>query len=137
MLFLFSLREIHLNFRSFNYLISDLPDVETSFVHNCYNSFMSLLDQVANDLIVKVFNVLPSYPFLLVLFLFLFQNQLCDKIFIIIIASLISLKVFLRILSITLTDKKLLQLFVAIIDAKLLEAIHVKDFKAVDIEHAD
>jgi len=47
----------------------------------------------------------------------------------------LNLKYFL--LSITLTDKKLLQLFVTIIDAKLLEAVHVKDFEAVDIEHAD
>lgn len=44
---------------------------------------------------------------------------------------------FLHTLSFTLTDKKLLQLFVAIIDAKLLEAIYVKDFETVDIEHAN
>jgi len=98
---------------------------------------VSLLNQVANDLIVKVFNVLPSYPFFLVLLLLLFQNQFCDKIFVITIMSLMFLNPKYFLLSITLTDKKLLQLFVTIIDAKLLEAVHVKDFEAIDIEHTD
>jgi hypothetical protein len=32
-----------------------------------------------------------------------------------------------------LTNKELLQLLVAVIDAKLLEAVHIKDFEAIDI----
>jgi len=91
---------------------------------------VSLLNQVANDLVV-------NYPFFLVLLLLLFQNQFCDKIFVITIMSLMFLNPKYLLLSITLTDKKLLQLFVTIIDAKLFEAVHVKDFEAIDIEHTD
>lgn len=40
-------------------------------------------------------------------------------------------------IKVKLTDKKLLQLFVTIINAKLFEAIRVEDFEAVDVEHAD
>lgn len=39
--------------------------------------------------------------------------------------------------SVKLTDKELLQLFVAVIDAKLFEAVCVEDFEAVDVEHTD
>lgn len=46
-------------------------------------------------------------------------------------------EVFSYIPSIILTNKKLLQLFVAIINTKLFEAIYVKNFEAIDIKHAD
>jgi hypothetical protein len=36
-----------------------------------------------------------------------------------------------------LTNKKLLQLLVAVVDAELLEAVGVEDLEAVDIQHAD
>jgi len=34
-------------------------------------------------------------------------------------------------------NKQLLQLFVAIVDAKLLKAVGLEDLKAVNVEHAD
>lgn len=82
-----------MNFRSSNYLIGHLPNVEASFIHDCYNPFVSLLDQVANDLIVKIFNILPSYPFLLVFLLLLFQNQFYDRIFVITIVNDVCLSI--------------------------------------------
>jgi hypothetical protein len=72
------------------HLIIDFSDSQASLVHNRDNAFVRCLNQIANDLIVEVINVGPFNAFTLVLLLFLFQHEL---------------------------DEKLLEFFVAVVDA--------------------
>lgn len=67
--------KLHSTVHSFSlatHLISDLANIETSFVSDGNNSFVRLFHQVTDDLVVKVLYVLPSNaltPILLLLLL--------------------------------------------------------------------
>lgn len=56
-------------------LIGDFADAEAGVVGDGDDSLVRLLDQIANDLVVEVFNVLPSYSFTQVFLLLLLQHQ--------------------------------------------------------------
>lgn len=92
------------------YLISNFTDIQASFVHDSNDAFVSLLNEFADDLIVKVVDSLPGDSFPLVLFLLAFENEL---------------------------DEQLLELLIAVVDAELLEAVGVEDLEPVDVQDAD
>ena len=69
-----------------------------------------LVDHLANECVIKEGNVDPLDSLVLVLLLFLFKHHL---------------------------DEQLLELLVAIVDAKLLKAVNAKHFKTVDVQNAD
>jgi len=81
----------------------------TSFIQKFQDPGI-LLDQIDNRLVVKVVDWGPLNTFPLVLLLFLFQHQI---------------------------DEDLLQLFIAIVDAKLLERVHHENFEPVDIQDSN
>ena len=58
------------------YLISNFPNIDASFIHDCNDTLMGLLHQVTDDLVVEVINLLPFNALTLVLLLFLFQYKL-------------------------------------------------------------
>ena len=71
---------------------------------------MRLVDELADDLVVEVFDGDPVDPLLPVLLLLLLQDQL---------------------------NEQLLQLLVAVVDAKLLKAVFVEHLKPVNVEDPD
>ena len=92
------------------YLIGSISDIKASYVHQSNDTVMLSFDQVANGAIVEVLDRRPCDAFALVLFLFLLENHF---------------------------NKQLLQLLITVVDAKLFERVAFKDFKAVDVQHAD
>jgi len=91
-------------------LVIDVANAEARVVNDRDHAPMRLLDQVTDHFIIKVVNVRPIDVLSLVLFLLLFQHKL---------------------------NEQLLQLFVAVVDAELLEAVRLEHFKAVDVQHTD
>ena len=90
--------------------VGDLPNVETRLVHDRDDPLVRLVDQLADDHVVKVVDVLPLDPLPLVLLLLLLQHQL---------------------------DEQLLQLLIAVVDAELLKTVLPKDLKAVDVKNSN
>ncbi len=91
-------------------LIIDVANAKAGVVNNSDHAPMRLLDKVTYYFIVKVVNVRPVDVLSLVLFLLLFQHKL---------------------------NEQLLQLFVAVVDTELLEAVRLEHFKAVDVQHTN
>lgn len=60
--------------------VGDLPNIQAGFVHDCNDSLVGLVHQLADDEVVEVVNVLPLDALPLVLLLLLLQHQLCKKI---------------------------------------------------------
>ena len=90
--------------------VGDLANIEARLVHDCDDSLVRLVDQLADDHVVEVVDVLPLDPLPLVLLLLLLQHQL---------------------------DEQLLQLLVAVVDAELLKTVLPKDLKAVDVKNSN
>jgi hypothetical protein len=82
---------------------------QTVFVQNGQNAARLLLNQIADNAVVKVFDGRPGNALARVLLLLGAQREL---------------------------DKVLLQLFVAPVDEKLLERVVVENLKAVNVQHA-
>jgi len=58
------------------YLISNFPNIDASFIHDCNDTLMGLFHQVTDDLVVEVINLFPFNALTLVLLLFLLQYKL-------------------------------------------------------------
>ena len=87
-----------------------LAHTEARLVNDRDHALVRLLNEVANDFVVEKVHVGPVDVLPLVLFLLLLQDKL---------------------------NEELLQLLVAIVYTKLLEAVVFEHFKAVDVQHAD
>lgn len=90
--------------------IGGFTRTNTFFVQNRDDATMFSFYQLANFFIVKILDRLPLNFFTSILLLFRFQCQL---------------------------DKKLLQLFVAVVDAKLFKTITAKYFKTINVKQPD
>ena len=92
------------------YLIILLSWSETLLVNDGKDTVWLTVNHGADEGVVKEWNVDPRNTLGLVLCLFMFQNHL---------------------------DEQLLEFLVAVIDTELLEAVHTKHFKPVDVQHPD
>lgn len=61
-------------------LIGDLSDTQTRFIKNSQHPLVLGLDQVDDDLVVKVVDVLPLDALALVLLLLLLENQFNEQL---------------------------------------------------------
>lgn len=82
----------------------------TLFVDEGHDVDRSGSNQIENDLVIDEFDMFPGYPFFVVVFLFHLKNVL---------------------------NEELLEMFISVVDAKLLEAIIVEIFKSKNIQNAD
>lgn len=75
-----------------------------------FYTLVFFFNKVTDDLVIEIGNGFPGDALAAIFVLFRFERQL---------------------------DKELLKLFVAVIDAKLLETVGLKDLKAVNVQNAE